>query len=79
MRVYLPKKYPTSSIILTSFKQGVILAPTAKQTLKRPILIGVKHLRTITSENINFCKVIGEDIGYFLQDCKSNCKYTQKY
>ena len=76
MRVYLPKKHSISSIILTRFTQGVILAPTAKQTFKRPILIGVKHPRKTSSENINFCKVIGEDIGHFLQDCKSNCKYT---
>ena len=41
--VYLRAKFQVSSIILTSFRQGVILLHTAKQTLKKPALLGLTH------------------------------------
>ena len=42
MCVYLRTKFQVSSIILTRFSQGVILSPTAKETLKKPTQIRVK-------------------------------------
>ena len=44
MYVYLHSKFQVSSLILTSFRQGVILPPTAKQTPKKPTQIRVKAI-----------------------------------
>ena len=44
MGVYLRAKFEVSSIILTSFRQGVILSPlppTSKRTPKKPTQISV--------------------------------------
>ena len=44
MGVYLRAKFEVSSIILTSFRQGVILLPpTSKRTPKKPTQIRVKE------------------------------------
>ena len=43
MCVYLHTKFQVSSIILTSFRQGVILPATSKQTLKELTQISFKQ------------------------------------
>ena len=48
MCVYLPAKFELSSIILTSFRQGVVLLPpalTSKRTTKNATQIRVKELK----------------------------------
>ena len=49
MRVYLRAKFEVSSIILTSFRQGVILpppppTPPQNEPLKSPPRLGLRHL-----------------------------------
>ena len=48
MGLYMPAKCQVSSLIRTSFRQGVILpstpTPTSKQTPKNPAQIRVKNL-----------------------------------
>ena len=43
MFVYLRAKFQVSSVILTGFRQGVIVLHTAKQTLKKPAHIRLNH------------------------------------
>ena len=43
MILYLRAKFEVPSIILPSFRQGVILLPTSKRTPKKPAQIRVKH------------------------------------
>ena len=55
MCVYLRIKFQFSSIILTSFRQGVILpSPTSKRTFKKPIQIRIRVLtfKDFTAINI---------------------------
>ena len=45
MCVYLRAEIEISSIILTSFRQGIILPPTPKRTPKKPTQIRVKKMK----------------------------------
>ena len=48
MGVYVRAKFEASNVILTGFRQGVILPPTTtKQTPKKPIQIRVKTLKCL--------------------------------
>ena len=67
MCVYLRAKFQILGIILTSFRQGVILPlPTAKRTSKRPTQISVK--KTYLSEvylepsQLSLVKLFGKNL-----------------
>ena len=65
MGLYLHTKFQFSSVILTSFRQGVILSPTSKRTPKKPTQIRVKVSYTLT-----IIGLIAESTLRFIKDPK---------
>ena len=63
MGVYLRVKFEVSSIILTGFRQGVILHPPStpqNEPLKSPPRLGLNH----GLEMKDFCKITGNKTHY---------------
>ena len=60
MSVYLRTKFQVSSIVLTSFRQDVILPlpPTSEQTPQKPIQIRVKQFQQRSISDISLLSIL---------------------